>query len=163
LQTLVEHQNSGIQTGPAYVGQSLLVTGGPFNDVRFNWIGRLVGGARRASAFGTLYVLSREYLGTPFDLSPATPGFVARSAAIVSDEYIFENSVILSAGRYWFYSDTTGPFTTGNGNTYPEGDCYVLGEGSMFRKFAVRTLTDFVDAEFRLQARLVRRVVPTAR
>src|SRR5918993_1028873 len=59
-----------------WVGQSFVVPeSGSFGDLRFNFYT-----FRKAPvAFGSLFLLTQEYLGVPGALSAATPGFVARS------------------------------------------------------------------------------------
>lgn len=147
-----------------HVGQSVSVPGrGAFNRIRFNWIGS--GG--EATAFGTLYLLEREYLGAPADLSETTVGFIAKSEAILEGQYAFHQGVVLKAGnQYWFYTDTPGSFTTSfDTDIYSGGDMYVSGIPTLpFRQApASGRMVDgiyvppppgvFVDANFRLEAR----------
>lgn len=107
-------------------GQSVTMPpGGTFGSLRFNWYTRDDG----ATAFGTLYILDREFLGVPGDLGPATPGFVAESERIDGGAYVFPASVTLKgATKYWFYGDTQGSFIGSfDVDTYPSGDLYVTG------------------------------------
>jgi hypothetical protein len=109
-----------------WAGQSVLIpSGGPFNNIGFNWY-TLQG---KATAFGALYVLKQEYLGTPGDLGPSTPGFLAKSESVANDQYVFAPSVTLESGvQYWFYTDTQGSFAGSfYGSVYPGGDMYVTG------------------------------------
>ncbi len=78
---------------------------GAFNQIRFNWFDS----AGHPVAFGTLYLLDREYLGLPPALSVSTPGFLAASEGTVDGQYTFSPGVVLKGGeRYWFYADTAG-------------------------------------------------------
>ena len=156
--TLVEVTSGSTGTSNNYVGQSLTIAGrGAFNRIRFNWFDRF--GA--PVAFGTLYVLDREYLGTPPGLSESTAGFIAKSEEIVGGQYIFHPGVVLRGGRqYWFYTDAQGAFMTGfSGSTYDGGDMYVTGMPNLpFHKAAASGPVPpppgtFIDANFRLEAR----------
>ena len=63
-----------------YVGQSVSIpSGADVGTLHFAWYHYNPRG--ETTAFGRIYVLDREYLGLPGDLSPATPGFLARSEA----------------------------------------------------------------------------------
>jgi hypothetical protein len=137
-----------------FAGQSVVTpAGGPFNNLRFNWY--TFSGA--PTAFGTLYLLSQEYLGLPGDLSPSTPGFIARSETIVDNQYRFAPGVSVTGGvQYWFYTDTKASFVTSFfGSTYGGGDLYVTGVPTLpFRK-ALAAPGVFLDANFRLQGTAV--------
>jgi hypothetical protein len=147
-----------------HVGQSVTIPGrGAFNRIRFNWIDF----AGTASAFGTLYLLDREYLGTPPGLSNSTPGFIAKSEGTAAGQYVFHQGVVLRGGsQYWFYTDTMGSLA-GSFDTdiYAGGDMYVSGFPTVaFRKaqasgrmvggvYVPPPPGVFVDANFRLHAR----------
>ena len=147
-----------------WAGQSFTVPGsGAFNNVRFNFYTF----QRTATAFGTLYLLDREYLGVPGDLVPSTPGYLGRAAADnTAGSYTFAASVTLNAGtRYWVYTDTQGSFAGSfDQDIYPLGDMYVTGyrtnpfrkapaSGRMVNGVLVPAPSGvFVDANFKLQA-----------
>lgn len=153
IDTLVEVTAGSVGTSN-FAGQSLVTPGaGSFNDLRFNWF-TLAG---PPAAFGTLHVLTQEYLGLPGDLSPSTPGFVARSESIVDNQYRFAPGVTLTGGtQYWVYTDTQGSFVMSFfGSTYADGDFYLTGLPTLpFRK-AIASPGVFLDANFRLQGRAV--------
>jgi hypothetical protein len=137
-----------------FAGQSVtLPGGGPFNNLRFNWYAF----SGDPVAFGTLYLLTAEYLGLPGDLSPATVGYVARSQSIVGHEYRFAPGVTVSGGaQYRFYTDTQGSFVTSfTGSTYPGGDMYVTGVPTLGFHKALAAPGVFLDANFRLQGAAV--------
>ena len=155
-----------------WVGQSVTMpAGGPFDNIRFNWYtSRFIGlSPSSPTAFGTLYLLKQEYLGLPGDLSPSTPGFVARSASISEGQYLFAPGVTLTSGtQYWFYTDTQGDFASSfDVSTYPDGDMYVTGYPTLaFRKaqaswrytpngYIIPPPGTFQDANFRLQGSAV--------
>ena len=109
-------------------GQSVTIPGtGSYNTLRFSWYHYNPAGTPKA--FGTLYLLTQEYSGIPADLSPSTPGFVARSETIKDNQYVFPSgTTVLGGTRYWFYSDTRGQFTGSfNKDIYPGGDLYTTG------------------------------------
>ncbi len=149
-----------------WAGQSVTIPAGPgYASLKFNWY--TFQGA--SVAFGTLYLLKQEYLGIPGDLSPSTPGFVAKSDAIVDGQYVFPASAKIDGGtRYWFYTDTQGSFA-GSFDTdiYPGGDLYVTGYPSYpFHKaqasgrmvggtYVPPPPGVFIDANFRLQGAAV--------
>jgi hypothetical protein len=157
-----------------HAGQSVTIPGtGAYGAVRFSWY--TFHGA--ATAFGTLFVLDREYLGLPGDLGPSTPGYVGQADAViegnpgplddVKGEYVFPAEMTLKGGsKYWFYTNKMGSFC-GSFDTdiYTGGDMYVSGYYLVpFRKApASGRMTGpntyvpppagvYVDANFRLQA-----------
>jgi hypothetical protein len=146
-----------------WAGQSVTLPAGTFSNLRFH----LYTFQRTPAAFGTLYLLKQEYLGLPRDLGLSTPGFIARSDRVENNEYVFPSTVTISGGvRYWFYTDTQGPFA-GSFDTdiYPGGDMYVTGyPANPFRKapasgrmvggaYVPPPAGVFVDANFRLSAK----------
>ena len=137
-----------------WAGQSVTTpAGGPFASLRFNWF--TFSGA--PTAFGTLYLLTQEYLGLPGDLGPSTPGYVAQSVAIVDNEYRFAPGVTLNGStQYWFYTDTQGAFVTSFfGSTYAGGDLYVTGVPTLPFHKALAAAGIFLDANFKLQGTTV--------
>jgi hypothetical protein len=152
LQAIAEHTR-GITAWPdAVEGQSVTVAGGPFNDIRFTWLGP----PNAAPLRGRVYILSQEYLGRPGGLSESTPGFVARSVRLDDREYTFDRTVTLRAGRYWFLndSDTTVYISTYNQDTYDGGDFYIASQREFDRPFVKYFVPpDTPDANFRLSGR----------
>ncbi len=150
--TLVAVTAGTTGTSNNYVGQSVTIPGhGAYKDLRFNWY--TVAGS--PTAFGTLYLLDREYLGAPEDLGPSTPGFIAQSVDIDSGQYVFDPKVKVKGGATcWFYTDTQGAFVTGfASDTYAGGDMYVTGMPALdFHPEPTTPSGAFVDANFRLEA-----------
>jgi hypothetical protein len=178
LVTLVDVTDSISVTGGAtgtwnFAGQSVTIPGsGSFANVRFNWY------TYRGipTAFGTLYVLDREFLGVPGDLGPSTPGYVGRADATiegnpgvlddVKGEYVLPATVTLRGGaKYWFYTTRQGSFVASfDTDIYPGGDAYMTGyPTNPFRKspasgrmvngtYVPPPAGVFIDANFRLQA-----------
>lgn len=146
-----------------YAGQSFVVPEtGSFNNVRFHWYAF----QRTGAAFGSLYLLTQEYLGLPRDLGPSTPGFVARSERVADSVYLFAQDASINGGtKYWVYTDTQGSFAGSfDQDIYAGGDMYVTGVQTLpFRKaqasgrmvngaFVPAPPGVFVDANFKLQA-----------
>jgi hypothetical protein len=157
-----------------HAGQSVTIPGtGTFSSVRFSFYTF----RGTPTAFGTLFVLDREYLGLPGDLGPSTPGYLGQAAAVVEGnpgpmddvkgEYVFPTSVALKGGgKYWFYTNAMGSFCASfDTDIYAGGDMYVSGYYAVpFRKApASGRMTGpttyvppppgvYVDANFRLQA-----------
>ena len=112
----------GITGTTGYPGQSFTTPPGKaLRFVRFNWYQRTL----VATAFGTAFLLDREYLGTPAGLSATVPGFIA-SAAATGDALRFSEDVSLSPStRYWIYANVQGDFSGDfDSNTYSGGDAY---------------------------------------
>jgi hypothetical protein len=89
------------------IGQSLRTpaTGGPWDNLTFNFFN---GDPYPPYAFGDLYLLDQQYLGTAAGLSTATPGYVAHTGNIVAEgagsEWVFATTVQLEQDTdYWFY------------------------------------------------------------
>ena len=147
-----------------WVGQSFVVAeSGIFGDLRFNFYNY----QKRPVAFGTLYLLTQEFLGVPSAISTSTSGFVARAESNADGVYGFGETAVVTGGtKYWVYSDTQGSFA-GSFDTdiYNGGDLYLTGfPANPFRKAAAsgRMVNGvlvpapqgvFLDANFRLQAR----------
>jgi hypothetical protein len=121
-----------------WAGQSVTIpTGSNVGNVRFAWYHYNPRG--ETTAFGRIYVLDREFLGVPGDLSPSMPGFLARSepepvsttggSGTQGTEYTLPDSLVLNGGaRYWFYSDKQGAFATSfDKDLYAGGNFYVTG------------------------------------
>ena len=147
-----------------WAGQSFIVPeSGTFGDLRFNFYNY----QKRPVAFGSLYLLSQEFLGAPGALNSSMPGFVARAESTADGVYAFAASAIVTGGtKYWVYTDAQGSFA-GSFDTdiYPDGDLYVTGfptnpfrkaqaSGRMVNGVLVPAPPGvFVDANFKLQAR----------
>lgn len=168
LQTLVDvttglDVTSGTTGTFNWAGQSFVVPGsGIFAAPRFNFYSF----QKAPAAFGSLYLLEREYLGLPGGLGSTTPGFIARSAPGANGVYEFASDVRLTAGRrYWVYTDTQGSFAGSfDQDIYEAGDLYVSGFPTQpFRKapasgrmvngtYVPPPAGVYVDANFKLQA-----------
>jgi len=88
-------------------GLSLLTpTGGPWNDITFNFYQNSEAGSPGAPyALGKLFLLDQVYSGKPQDLSASTTGFLAQASGDGS-VYAFDNSVtLLPNTTYFFYAD----------------------------------------------------------
>ncbi len=142
----------GVNTGPVVLEQSVTVTGGSFNNIRFRW--QVPTGWEPVT--GNLYILTREYLGEMSDIGPSMPGFLARSLRVDAGDYVFDSSVTLRGGTtYWFVTDREVGFFSSRGDTdvYPGGDVYTAGQvalGGVFRRFYVFNPSDRLDANFKL-------------
>jgi hypothetical protein len=124
-----------------WAGQSVTTPpGAGFGNVRFAWYHYSPRG--ETTAFGRIYVLDREFLGVPGELSPSMPGFLARSEPEASggaqgSEYTLPDSLVLAGNtRYWFYADRQGAYAYSfDQDLYADGNLYVTGiSSSPFRK-----------------------------
>lgn len=129
-----------------WAGQSVTTPpGAGFGNVRFAWYHYNPRG--ETTAFGRIYVLDREFLGVPGDLSPSMPGFLARSEpeasgtsgglSVQGSEYTLPDSLVLSGNtRYWFYTDKQGAYAYSfDKDLYADGNLYVTGYfANPFRK-----------------------------
>lgn len=177
LVTVVDVSGQVTMTTGNYVGQSFGVPAGPsIDNLRFNWYAYASVADQAAhnegtTAFGTLYILSQEYLGRPADLSASTPGFIAKSDSNDGQQYFFPPAVTLAGGaEYWVYADTSGAYVESfSVSSYVDGDNYVTGQGTSplpFRKNAASSLLlpgggfqvpppgTYQDADFRLQGKV---------
>lgn len=147
-----------------FAGQSFVVPeAGTYSSIRFHWYTY----QRTPVAFGTLTLLTQEYLGLPREIGPSTPGFVARSERIADNQYVFSDNISIVGGtKYWVYTDSQGSFAGSfDQDIYPGGDLYLTGIPSQpFRKvpasgrmvngtFVPGPAGVFLDANFKLQAR----------
>ena len=115
-------------------GQSFLTgSADKYNQLRVNYFtnNNPVSNPR---AFGSLFLLDQEYLGTRASLSALTPGFIAQSTGVENDEFwVFDSAVELSGDtQYWFYTtdNITSVIVSGN-SSYADGNAYVAdGSGS---------------------------------
>lgn len=111
----------GIDSHPA---QSVTIPAGVYANLHFNWYTRSGGPV----AFGTLYLLTQEYLGVPGGLKAAL-GLVAASSQVANGEYVFPEDLEIAGGRqYWFYGDTMGSYWYSfDLDVYSGGDSYNTG------------------------------------
>lgn len=142
------------QAFSSFVGQSVTTAavGGPWDNISFNWYDTNLAPA----AYGTLFLLSQEYLGTPAALSSSTTGYIAESVG-AGGVYTFAASVTLQPGlQYFFYANAGGEIAhAANINPYPGGDQYGVNPFSgQFVKF------DNWDAAFLLQGTPISQGVP---
>jgi hypothetical protein len=121
---------AGPNTGIAFPGQSVTIasTGGPWDNIVFNFYSDA--SATTPTAFGTVFLLSQEYLGAPDDLSSSTVGYIAQAAAS-GGLYKFASGVTLQPGtQYFFYVNAEG-LTSGNvTGSYSGGILYYANGGA---------------------------------
>ena len=114
-----------------FTGQSVTTAAdGPWTDLSFN----LISTSDSPYAFGTLFLLSQEYLGSPSDLSSSTSGFVASTSNIVSGTWVFDSAVtVQSSTQYYLYEneayDGTTKFRFGL-RSYDGGNSYQTNSAS---------------------------------
>ena len=84
-------------------------------------------------AFGTLYLLDREYLGAPLALGESTPGFLARSQQVLGGRWLFDPSVTIVGGRTYFFLVASDRVETTLGSpsaNLPGGGLYLAPTGT---------------------------------
>lgn len=153
IQIITEWASNGINSGPTTVGQSVTVAGGPFDQLRFRFL--LPPGGEPAN--GTLFLLTREYLESQYELGAQTPGVIASTSRIEDGEFAFDPAFRIVAGKYWFMTNSNmRVYTTpGNQDLYPGGDAYSAGLSGPFTLFTPTKLTDRSDILFQLRGSLV--------
>lgn len=108
-----------------YVGQSFTtVSIVPESHIVFNFFSDVP--ATTPYGLGTGFLLSREYTGTPANLSSATPGFVGQATAS-GGFYTFAPNLTLAPGtQYFFYetADIPSRAMSGGGISYAGGEDY---------------------------------------
>jgi hypothetical protein len=91
-----------------YPGQSFTTPSGPgWDDLTFSWFVD-VNGSPTPAAFGTLFLLSQPYTGTPDNLSFATPGYVDQGSPDSSNsKYIFDVTATVEPNTtYYVYANS---------------------------------------------------------
>jgi len=151
LQTIAELTGIAVDTGPIAVGQSVTAPSGSFANLRFRFL--VPNGGEPAN--GSLFLLNREYLGTPAGLNATTAGVLASTSRLENGEWIFEQGVTLPGGAtYWFVTGSRmRVFTTPDGarDFYAGGDVYTTGaENFPFNLFRPSS-TARIDALFQLR------------
>ena len=113
-------------------------TGGPWSNITFSWIYNN-SGTNEDVAFGTLYLLSQPYAGTPSGLSTSTPHFIA-SATASGGVYTFASNVVLnSSTEYYFYCNANPGSVS---ETATETSAFVSGgQGPQVQYIAAGSLT----------------------
>jgi hypothetical protein len=105
--TTIAINTGGAQTSnPGFFwGQDFsTAAGGPWNNLAFNFF--LDAASTTPVAAGTAFILNQQYLGTPANLSAATPGFIGSSTGIVGNRWVFNPSLALAGGtQYWIYEN----------------------------------------------------------
>jgi hypothetical protein len=139
----VDSFTSGIQVArPSFWGQSFTTpAGGPWDSLTFNFYSGEFPSPISPIAQGTGYLLTEQYTGDPANLSSSTPGFLATSTGISSNEYVFASSVELLPGtKYFFYENAS--FNADNDAFVPSTSSYYsAGSSSPFASFG--TAGDF--------------------
>jgi hypothetical protein len=112
----------GLSSNTFFPGNSMTTPlGGGWNTIIFNWFSDAPG--TTPTAFGTLFLLTQDYLGTPQDLSSATPGFLAQSQSTSGGLYGFDPAVTLAPNtRYFFYANASGLLS--GANDVPDENLY---------------------------------------
>jgi hypothetical protein len=109
--TILQYSAGVLPTGgPIIFGESFTTpNAGSWNNITFNFAD-----GPAPAAFGTAFLLSTSYSGTPAALSPATSGFLA-SANTAKGIYTFPSTLVLQPGTtYYLYSNAFfGPVTGG--------------------------------------------------
>jgi hypothetical protein len=151
MQIIAELTGIGLNSGPVAVGQSVTVMGGPFTNLRFHFV--VPDGGEPANGF--LFLLDREYLGTPAALTATTPGVLASTSRLENGEWVFDSAATLTSGAtYWFVTGSRMRiFTTLDGarDAYPGGDLYTTGlETFPFNRFLLSP-NSRIDALFQLR------------
>jgi hypothetical protein len=103
-------------------------SGGPWSNITFNFYSTPAVGTAPATnpeAFGTAYLLTQPYFGTPGSLGSSTPGYVAASTSISGGKHIFPTNVILNSNtQYWVYENGAGLVGSGTisavNNSFPQ-------------------------------------------
>lgn len=135
--------NDKIIPGGNFVGAAITTSsGGPFDDINFNWYtGTVVNGQQVGSltalAFGTVYIFTT----VPTSLSPATlstaSGLVGSAAAnSAGTAYVFDPSVTLQANTTYYFLNDTATSSPSNLNIYEHtstsgGNLYVSASSSV--------------------------------
>lgn len=114
-----------------FSGQSFTTPGtGPWDDITFNFFSS--GGTPQA--VGTLYLLTQPYAGTPAGLSGAVPGFLASTSSIVSNQWVFNPSVMLQSNtQYFAFMDSQTLINGSNSDAYSGGSAYLSSGETMPR------------------------------
>ena len=108
------------------------------------------GGTSNGLASGTLFLLTSEYLGVPAALSNATPGFLASTATIVSNQWSFAANIALNPNTQHFVLTTSEITIAGSlTNTYAGGALYASNANANFRAISSggRDLNRQVDGD----------------
>lgn len=116
--TIVE-VTGGTDTSTFYPGQSVTTPGsGPYDNLTFNWFNSL----NAPAAYGTLFLLSQTYTGTPAALNTFTPGYMAQATA-AGNLYTFASGVTLqSSTQYFFFANGQGDISGYSTNVYSGGN-----------------------------------------
>ena len=106
---------AGAGGGAYFPGNSFTTpSGGPWDHISFSW---LVGSAPRA--FGSLFLFSEPYLGSPQVLITGVPppSLMAESVSTAGGVYSFAPRVTLQPGtEYFVYADAVGTVSFGPAN-----------------------------------------------
>jgi hypothetical protein len=120
-----------------FFGQSFTtVTSMPETNISFNFFSDVP--ATTPAAFGTGFLLSQAYLGTPADLSAATPGFLAEATAS-GGHYSFGAAATLQPGtQYFFYENALIPAgsISGGPSAYTGGGDFFTSGGNFTGPFS---------------------------
>jgi PEP-CTERM motif len=123
---IVQNTAGTASSAGGFVGESFTMPspGGPWNNITFNFFSNVP--ATTPFAIGTAFLLHQAYLGTPSNLSSATPGFLEASTGITGGMYDFPAALTLNPSvTYFVYENAAIPSgaITG-GNVFPGGQSY---------------------------------------
>jgi len=159
--TLVEFTGgTGLDSLELFPGQSLTMPEGPrpWNQLSFNWFSFSESSLLTPTAFGTLFLLDQEYLGTPAGLNETLSGFLAQTSQISAGRYVFHPQVTLQPGQqYFFYTNASGLMLTGSPvGVNPGGRFYFTRQDTGNFIFEDQASNfEGADANFRLSGRPV--------
>jgi hypothetical protein len=150
---VIDENTAGLSTSTFFPGNSLTTPNGPgWNSIEFNWFSDAPGTI--PTAFGTLFILTTEYLGAPVGLSAATPGYLAQSLTLSAGKYILDPSVVLESDtHYFFYANAEG-LLSGNSDVPGENLYFAFSANSNF-------VSNSADANYRLTGEAVAVPVPS--
>lgn len=123
---ITQFTGGGAGASTFFVGQSFTTPlGGPWDTLTFNFFSDTNGGTT-PSAAGALFLLDAPYLGAPAALGALTPGYIANSASIVGNVYVFDPAVaIASATQYFVYTNAAVLVSGANSDLFAGGDAYL--------------------------------------
>ncbi|MBV8809290.1 MAG: hypothetical protein JO033_11510 [Acidobacteriaceae bacterium] len=106
--TISEYTAGTVHRINLYPGESFTTPSGPgWDDLTFSWFVE-INGSPKPAAFGTIFLLSQPYAGTPPNLSYATPGYVDQGSPNSSNsEYVFDVTATIQPNTtYYFYANS---------------------------------------------------------
>jgi hypothetical protein len=141
-QTTIALHTNGLASAAAYWGTPVTVTAaGSYDALTFSFFADAAGVT--PTAFGTAFLLSTAYTGTPDALASTTAGFLAQSTGLVGGRYVFAPGVTVTGGTtYYVYANAPGTVWGGGIGLFYDA----AGAGDMA---FLRTAGSSVDHELR--------------